>query len=220
VGYRRGTLFAVPLCVVLLAGCSATVSHPSVLGSAGSVPSAAAPPSPVAATAPVSPSLRPAAPSSGSESPTISGTPTSGVDTSANPTSADVSASQVRATARAFIDDFNIALATGDVTKIEALTSPTCGCRSLVNTIKQMSARGERYDGVLFTLKSIDVSFLAAGASGAINYSISAGRVLNAAGAEVRASSPTPDGRADLFVISANGDWMVQQSILLGANDQ
>jgi hypothetical protein len=149
----------------------------------------------------------------------MSGTPTSsGSGNASLPTSADVMATHVRATAQAFIDDFNIALATGDVTKIEALTSPTCGCRSLVNTIKQMSASGERYDGVVFTLKSIDVSFLAAGASGEIKYSISAGRVLDAAGKDVHASSPTPDGDADLFITSANGRWVVQQSYLLGAS--
>jgi hypothetical protein len=106
------------------------------------------------------------------------------------------------------------------VTRIEALTSANCGCRQLVNTIKQHAAKGERYDGVSFTLKSIDVSVLAAGASGEIDYSISPGRVLDAAGKEVNTVTSTPDGRADIFVISANGRWMVQQSYLLGANDR
>jgi hypothetical protein len=126
----------------------------------------------------------------------------------------------VRATARDYIDDFNIALATGDVTKIEALTSPTCGCRQLVSTIRQMSAKGQRYDGVVFTIKSIDVTYLAAGASGDVRYSISAGRVLDAAGNEVRVSSPTPDEENDLFMVISNGRWTVQQSYLLGANNQ
>ena len=126
----------------------------------------------------------------------------------------------VRATARAFIDDFNIALATGDVTKIEALTSPTCGCRQLVNTIKAHTAKGERYDGVAFTLKSTDVTSLAAGASGEVKYSISGGRVVDAAGKEVSSLSPTLDGDADLFIITANGRLMVQQSYLVGASSQ
>ena len=136
------------------------------------------------------------------------------------PTSADNIAMHVRATARAFIDDFNIALATGDTTKIEALTSPTCGCRQLVNTIKHHAAKAERYDGVAFTLKSIDVTFLAAGASGEVKYSISAGQVLDAAGTAVDSFTPTPDGDADLFIVSANGRWTVQQSYLVGANRQ
>ena len=126
----------------------------------------------------------------------------------------------VRTTARAFIDDFNIALASGDITKIEALTAPTCGCRQLVNTIKAHSAKGERYDGVAFTLKSIDVTFLAAGASGEVKYSISAGRIVDAAGKEVSSLSATPDGDADLFVNSPNGRWIVQQSYLVGASRQ
>lgn len=103
---------------------------------------------------------------------------------------------------------------------IEALTSPTCGCRKLVNTIKQVSAKGERFDGVAFDLKSIDVRFLAAGASGDIKYTIAAGRVLDAGGKEVNTTIPTPAGEADLFIISANGHWIVQQSYLLDASDE
>ena len=126
----------------------------------------------------------------------------------------------VRATARAHIDDFNIALATGDVTKIEALTSPACGCRALVNEIKHMAVKGERYDGVVFTIKSIDVTSLAAGASGDVKYAISAGRILDAAGTELNPTIPRPDEENDLFITSSNGHWMVQQSYLLGGHDR
>ena len=188
VGYRRGTLLCVLLGVVSLAGCSADVSHPSALGSASPAPPA------VTISAPASPSPSPATSSAASvtsPSPTISGTPTSAATATASPPiSADVIAMHVRATARAYIDDFNIALATGDTTKIEALTSSTCGCRSLVNEIKQMSAKGERYDGVVFTVKSIDVTYLAAGASGDVKYAISAGRILDASGTEVAQNNP------------------------------
>ncbi len=151
----------------------------------------------------------------------MSGTPTSAAAVDASPpTSADVIATNVRATAQAYIADFNIALATGDVTRIEALTSSTCGCRSLVNEIKQMAAKGERYDGVVFTVKSIDVTDLAAGASGDVKYAISAGRVLDAAGTEVRATLPRPDEENDLFMTNSNGHWTVQQSYLLGGDDR
>jgi hypothetical protein len=150
----------------------------------------------------------------------MSGTPTSTDSVITSSTSADAISVHVRATAQAFIDDFNIALATGDTTKIEALTSPTCGCRQLVNTIKQMSARGEHYDGVALTLKSVDVAVLAAGASGDVKYSFSAGTIVDATGKEIDTSGAEPDGETDLFIISANGRWIVQQSILLGANNQ
>ena len=151
----------------------------------------------------------------------MSGTPTSAALSDASPpTSAHVMAIHVRATAQAFVDDFNVALATGNTAKIEALTSATCGCRKLINTINQHTAKGERYEGVSFTLKSIDVSFLAAGASGEIKYSVSAGRVLDAAGKQVATTTPTPDGDNDLFIINADGRWIVQQSTLLGATDQ
>jgi hypothetical protein len=207
--------------VVLVAGCSADVSHPSALGSAISDPPAA-PLTAAVSVAPVSlpPSPAVSAPMVTSQSPAISGTPTSAASGTASPPTSDVTAMNVRATARAYIADFNIALATGDVTKIEALTSATCGCRSLVNQIKQMSAKGERYDGVVFTIKSIDVTYLAAGASGDVKYTISAGRVLDATGTEVRESPPAPDEENDLFIISSNGHWIVQQSYLLGANNQ
>jgi hypothetical protein len=167
----------------------------------------------VAASAPASSSA------SLSASPTISGTtPTSAGTGSA--TSADVIATHVRATTRAFIDDLNIALATGDVTKIEALTSPTCGCRSLVNTIKQRAAKDQRFDGVAFTLKSIDaVNFLAAGASVEISYSISAGHIVDRGGNQVETEDATPDGLAEVFVSNINGRWIVYQNVLLGTGN-
>ena len=129
-------------------------------------------------------------------------------------------AMHVRATAQAYIDDFNIALATGNVTKIEALTSPTCGCRVLVNRIKKMTADGQRFDGIAFTLKSVDVTYLSAGASGNVRYSVSAGRVLDVAGTDLGPLSAIPDVDNDLFIISRDGNWMVQQSTLLGATNQ
>ncbi|HEY3924985.1 MAG TPA: DUF6318 family protein [Acidothermaceae bacterium] len=217
-GYRRGTLLFVLLGVVTLAGCSADVSHPSALGSESPTPPAAA------IGAPASPSPSPTASSTGSvesPSPATSGTATnSDSGTASPPTSADVIAMNVRDTAQAYIADFNIALATGDTTKIEALTSPTCGCRQLVNTINQMSAHGQRYDGVVFTIKSIDVTYLAAGAAGDVKFSISAGRVVDVAGNEVRGSSPTPNQENDLFMVNTNGRWTVEQSYLLGANNK
>jgi hypothetical protein len=126
----------------------------------------------------------------------------------------------VRATARAYIDDFNVALATGDTTKIEALTSTTCGCRVLINRIKNMTANGQRFDGIAFTLKSIDVTYLAAGASGNVKYSVSAGHILDVAGKDLDALSPEPDVDNDLFIVNTNGGWIVQQSTLLGAANQ
>lgn len=224
-GYRRGTqlllqIGAASLCFGALAACSSSVSHPSALGSATEAPAVVVPVSPTARSVSGSPSPGPAGSASASVTASPSRTPTSTVGAPPDPTSANVVAVNVRATARAFIDDFNIALATGDVTKIEALTSPTCGCRTLVNTIKAHSAKGERYDGVAFTLKSIDVTFLAAGASGEVKYSISAGRIVDAAGKEVSSLSATPDGDADLFVNSPNGRWIVQQSYLVGASRQ
>jgi hypothetical protein len=222
VGYRRGTQACLLIGVVLLTGCSANVSHPTALGTASSAPAVAIPPS--SAAPPIPPSPRPAEPSkaalSASASPTSSGTPSSTGSASVTPTSANVIATHVRATARAFIDDFNVALATGDTTKIEALTSPTCGCRKLVNTIKAHSAKGERYDGVAFTLKSIDVTFLAAGASGEIKFSVSAGRILDATGTAVDMWDAASDGDNDLIIINTNGRWIVQQSYLLGASNQ
>ncbi len=100
------------------------------------------------------------------------------------------------------------------------MTSTTCGCRKLINSINQHTAKGERYDGAKFTLKSIDVNFLAAGASGEIKYTVSAGRIVDATGKQVTTTPPTPDGDNDLFIINADGRWIVQQSTLLGATDQ
>jgi hypothetical protein len=205
--------------LAMLSGCTA-VSHPSALGTA-TPDSAVATAMPASSSSPASVPASPSAselPSSTTAS--TAGTPTSAavVSPTASPTalSSNDIAGNVRATAQAFIDDFNIAFATGNVTAIEALTSPACGCRSLVNTIKQITAKNQRFVGVVLSLTSINVvSFVPAGASADMHYSISAGRVLDASGAQVDTSDPTPNGHAALFVLSVDGRWIVEQNTLL-----
>ena len=78
----------------------------------------------------------------------------------------------------------------------------------------------ERYDGVVYTLKSIDaVNYLAVGASAAISYSVSAGRVVDRTGKPVATEDPTPDGHAEVFINQVDGQWIVYQNVLLGTGN-
>jgi len=122
----------------------------------------------------------------------------------------------VRATAQQFYDDLNTALLTGNVAAINALTAPNCGCRSLVNTITQTYAKRERFVDASFAVKSINVeSFAGAGANAEVRYSLSAGRVLNAAGTQVDTSQPFPNGHSLLFILKVGDHWIVEQNTLL-----
>jgi hypothetical protein len=157
--------------------------------------------------------------SSAPSSPTTAGTsPSSAASLPTVLSSSDIAAG-VRATAREFFDDLNIAFATGDVTKIEALTSPACGCRSLVNTIKATYAQHQRIVGVNAVVKSLQVvSFIAGGATADLHYAISAGRILDSNGAQVNSSIRDPDEHSAMFIVQARGAWIVQQNTLLNGS--
>jgi hypothetical protein len=207
--------------LAMLSGCTAA-SHPSVLA-------AAAPDSAVAAavSAPNSPSASVAAspqPSAlpgaaATSSASIAGTPTSAADASPTALSSNDIATGVRATAQTFFDDLNIAFTTGDVTKITALTAPTCGCRSLVKLITATYAQHQRIVGVVASLTSIQVvSFVPAGATADVHYSISAGRILDVSGNQVNTSVNNPDEHSAMFVLGAGSQWIVEQNTLLNAS--
>jgi Family of unknown function (DUF6318) len=124
----------------------------------------------------------------------------------------------VRGTAQAFIDDFNVAFTTGDVTAIEALTSTTCGCRSLVNTITNTYAKKQRFVGVVAKLTSLEVvSFIAAGATADMYYTISAGRIVDVAGTQINTTLADTDQHSAMFVMLTDGRWIVEQNTLLNA---
>jgi hypothetical protein len=206
--------------LAMLSGCS-TGSHPGALAAVAPVSAAAAtvsassnPSVSVAATP--QPSALPATPAASSAS--IAGTPTSAADSSPTALSSTDIAAGVRATAQAFFDDLNIAFATGDVTKITALTAPGCGCRALVKVIKDTYALHQRIVGVTSKVTSLQVvSFIAEGATADLHYSISAGRIVDANGIQVNTSITNPDEHSAMFIFNAGGDWTVEQNTLLNA---
>jgi hypothetical protein len=154
--------------------------------------------------------------SSAPSSPTTAGTsPSSAASLPTVLSSSDIAAG-VRTTAQEFFDDLNIALATGDVTKYNARTSPGCACRSIALTIKQTYAQGQHIVGVSTTVTSISVvSFVTGGANADVHYTISAGRILDAAGKQVNTSVAQPDGHNLMFIVDVHGSWLVTQSTLL-----
>jgi len=104
------------------------------------------------------------------------------------------------------------------VTAIEALTSPTCGCRSLVNSIKQIHAKKQHFVGVVATLKSLQVvSFIDVGATADMHYAFSGGRVVDASGAQVDTSVADSDQHSAMFIMLTGGQWIVEQNTLLNA---
>jgi len=208
-----------------LSACTASTSHPSKL--TGSVLSPSLPPvtaSSSAAVATASTSAPILVVPAESTNASNAGTPTSPPNSSPTavlPTalsSQDIEAG-VRATAQEFFDDFNTAFATGDVARLESITAPQCGCQSLIRTVNDTYAKGQRFQGVIFTLRSISVvSFVAAGATADIRYSISAGQVLDSAGHQVNTADPFPNGHSALFVLRVGGKWIVEQNTLLDAS--
>jgi hypothetical protein len=167
---------------------------------------------------PASPQPPPARASASTQSASTAGTPTSAADSPPAALSSNDIATNVRTTAQAFFADLNIAFATGDVTKITALTSPTCGCRSLVKLIESTYAQHQRIVGVVANLTSLQVvSFVAAGATADMHYSISAGRILDVSGNQVNTSVDNPDEHSAMFVLGTGGQWIVEQNTLLNA---
>jgi hypothetical protein len=149
-------------------------------------------------------------------SPTTAGTSTSPAPSLPAALSSNDIAAGVRATAQEFFDDLNIAFATGDVTKYNALTSPGCACRSIALTIKQTFAQGQHIVGVATTVTSISVgSFVAGGANADVHYTISAGRIVDASGRQVNTSVAQPNGHNLMFIVDVHGSWLVTQSTLL-----
>jgi Family of unknown function (DUF6318) len=221
VGFRRGIVaVAIVTEAIVLCGCTANPSHPTQLSSAPAsqsvLPSGRTSTSPAASVP--APSLTPSvavSPTTAS-SPTTAGTSTSPAPSLPAALSSNDIAAGVRATAQEFFDDLNIAFATGDVTKIEALTSPACGCRSLVNTIKATYAQKQRIVGVSTIVKSLQVvSFIAGGATADMHYSISAGQIVDSDGHQVNTSISDPDEHSAMFIVRTRGTWIVQQNTLL-----
>ncbi|HEY8728364.1 MAG TPA: DUF6318 family protein [Acidothermaceae bacterium] len=124
----------------------------------------------------------------------------------------------VRATTQEFFDDLNTAIATGDVSKITALTAPACGCRSIVQTIQQTYAQHERFQGVVATLQSQNVvTFLPSGATVDLHFSITAGVVVDADGKQVNTSIGAPAAHSAMFIAREANGWRVQQNTILSS---
>jgi hypothetical protein len=200
-----------------LCACTTATSHPRALGSAAPIPlpSAIGASSIRAAESPSSLS-----PSATTASPPVAvspaGTPSGAAVLSPGALSSADIAAGVRATAQEFFADLNIAFATGDVSKVEAITSPACGCRSLINTIKTTYANKQRIVGVTASVKSLSVvSFIPAGATADTHYQISAGQVVDANGHQVNTSVEDPDEHSAMFITSEHGSWIIQQNTLL-----
>jgi len=206
--------------LAMLSGCT-TASHPGTLaavapGSAAAATVFASSNPSVSLTASPQPSAPPATPAAPNAS--IAGTPTSAADSSPTALSSNDIAAGVRATAQAFFDDLNIAFATGDVTKITALTAPGCGCRSVVKTVHDTYAKQQRFVGVIAALTSIQVvSFIAAGATADVHYTISAGRIVDVSGTQINTTVLDPDEHSAMFVLGVSGHWIVEQNTLLNA---
>jgi hypothetical protein len=91
-------------------------------------------------------------------------------------------------------------------------------CRSIAKTIHDTYAQHQHIVGVVATVTSLNVvSFVAAGATADVHYSISAGRVIDANGKQVNTSITDPDEHAAMFILGTSGQWVVEQNTLLNA---
>jgi hypothetical protein len=194
------------------------VSHPTKIDSGSPIDRPVASSAPASSAVVASSVVATAAATPSPSSPAISRTPTAAAQ--ATPvvlSSNDVSAG-VSAAAHEFFDDLNIAFATGDLTKFEALTSPGCSCRSISKTIKDTYGLHQRIVDVTVSVKSMRVvSFVTNGASADVHFSISAGRVLDENGTQVNTSVADPNEHSAMFIVNVLGSWIVEQNTRLNA---
>lgn len=222
--FQRGNLCFVMLAAFSLSACTASSSHPSKLSGSVQTPplpqvtaSSSATVEAASTSAPIL--VVPAESTKASNA----GTPTSPPNSSpiAVPSAAlssqDIEAG-VRATAQQFFDDLNTAFATGDVSKITALTAPACGCRNLVKMIADTYGQHEHIVGVSATMTKLTIAtLLPSGATLDLRYAISGGHILDVAGKQINTSVANPDEHSAMVIINAGGQWTVQQNTLLNS---
>jgi hypothetical protein len=205
------------MAALCLCACTTATSHPRALGSAAPIPlpSAIGASSISAADSPSSLS-----PSATTASPPVAvspaGTPSGAAVLSPGALSSADIAAGVRATAQEFFADLNIAFATGDLSRFEAITSPGCNCRKAATTITDIYAKGQRIVGVRNTINSIRVTDVGPN-SGTVEifYSISAGRIEDAGGRLVSVTKAEPNGHSYMFIGLLNGGWLILKNTLL-----
>ena len=221
--FQRGNLCFVMLAAFSLSACTASTSHPSKLTGSVLSPSLAPVTASSSAAVAAASTSAPILVIPESTNATNAGTPTSSPNSSPRvlpPTalsSQDIEAG-VRLTAQEFFDDLNIAFTTGDVSKITALTAPACGCRNLVKMIADTYGQRQHIVGVSATMTKLTiVTLLPSGATLDLRYTISGGRILDAAGNQINTSIANPDEHSAMVIINAGGHWTVQQNTLLNS---
>jgi predicted lipid-binding transport protein (Tim44 family) len=143
--------------------------------------------------------------------PSLSSTPSATATSTTSPGSVEA---EVEAAVRHYFDVAQKAANTGNTTELESLSTPTCGCRQLVQSIKKTYAHG-RSLGVQFLVHSTQVHDVRNRTAGAIvEFSVSAYRDVDESGRVVQTYEPVI-GRDDMSWVSSQGRWLLTNEVRL-----
>jgi hypothetical protein len=224
VRFPRGTAVTVlgAAAFVLLAACTGSVSHPTRVGDE-SQSSHVTPSAPVVVAASAS-SSDPAdsADSAGADGSTsASSSGSGGAVRTAEPsrpvpsTSKEMSAG-IEAAVRAYYAAVNMAFDSGDVSAIEAVTTPACPCRGPIAQIQSLKQNGQHWVGGDLAITSIRVHDLVGNGGSAEVWDVSPPAVLvDEKGRPMATATDPPKGHANMFVIYSHGRWLIANNVLL-----
>ena len=140
---------------------------------------------------------------SASGSPT--GTATGAPDPSPSPTPPAEPRAAVEQAVRDYLDAANVAMATGDTTRLRALSTPECTCLRLAESIESLYASGGRAEGARWDLEDLTVVDVT-GASGSVRivFVAPAYQEIRAVAKEIPAQRFT-----SLVTLSSGGGWLI-----------
>jgi hypothetical protein len=140
--------------------------------------------------------------------PSVSSGPTESDSVSTSPTASP--AKDPEATVRAWVDDWNEALATGDATRLRDYEADPCrGCDELFGPIEQIANAGGEFSGGTWTIDGLKVTDATSStAEVSLGVDSEAGSTTPSAGAE-----PTPYPKAKhlfrLSLVQSGNQWLI-----------
>jgi len=119
---------------------------------------------------------------------------------------------QVEAAVRTYYDTVDLALATGDTTKLVTLSRPSCFCRHLVEGINGVYPKGH-LEGAKFILHSAAVTEVIGGTAAAeVDYDVTKYTVINGTGSAPETVEPFHSH--DLMSMVRSGDnWVIDDIV-------
>jgi hypothetical protein len=127
-------------------------------------------------------------------------------------------AEALTATVRRYYAALNEAARTGDVRKADAMTSPSCPCRAVTESITRYTANGGRLEGAHYILHEFyDVSLVGTQGNVLVRFDVPRVRAVTKNG-EIVTTVPAIVGRTHSVVaIWTGGRWLITNVVVLPA---